>query len=466
LAGLVTWSRTNLSGQSDASATVLLHAVQKGDFEAFVTEPGDVDSSSHVEIRCLVESRGASGTAIVRICEEGTQVKAGDFLVQFDDSLLQQELIAQKIVAAKDKAALIQAESDRDNAGRTLLEFTQGVFIQQCEVLEAAVFVAEEELRKSELALNSSMRMAAKGTLNALQVSAAQFAVEKAKKDVATSRRALDVYSEFTRDKMIGGFQAEIEKQKANVEAAQYTLDLSLQKLKDIEEQIAHCNVKSPTAGQVVYANDRDRGNSPTVIEEGSMIRFNQPVIRLPDLGRMQVNVKINESHVNRLKIGQSAQLELDADPGKVLAGEVHSIAPFPFPMRWNGAPLEYGVEVRITDPPANLRPGLRAKVKIFYEAYSDVLQVPLAAVIAHEDSHYSLVREEGQWSPKRIEIGASNGNMVIVAAGLQEGEQVALTPFDFIQRSDLPTTTLGQENGVATKRVTNRPTKMPGEDS
>lgn len=425
--------------RSDAKPTVLLHSVQREDFVAFVTEPGDVDSSSNIDVRCMVESRGTSGTSIVKICDEGIRVKEGDFLAQFDDSLLQQELISQKIVVAKDKAALIQAESDRANAERTLTEYAEGLYLQQREVLEAAVFVAEEEQRKSELQLNSAFRLAAKGAFNSLQVSASQFALEKTRKDVAASQRALDVYSKFTREKMIGEYQAEIEKQKANVEAAQYTIELSEQKLKTIEGQIAACTVTAPAAGQVVYANDRDRGNSPIVVEEGSSIRFNQPFIRLPDLQRMQVNVKVNESHVNRIKEGQSASIELDAEPGTVLRGEVKSIAPFPFPMRWHGAPLEYGVEVSIVDPPSTIRPGLRAKVKIFYDSYSDVLQVPLASIIAHGEAHYSLVMHNGQWQPRAVKIGASNSSMVVVLEGLSEGEQVALTPFEFIERSDLP---------------------------
>lgn len=419
--------------------TILLHRVQRDDFEAFVTEPGDVVSSSNVEVRCQVESRGTPGTSIVKICEEGAYVQEGDFLVQFDDSLLQNELIAQKIVVANDKAALIQAESDLANAERTLREFVDGLFQQECDVLESAVFVAEEELRKNELALQSSQRMAAKGIVKGLQVSATKFAVDKSRKDVAAARRALNVYQQFTREKTVGEYEAEIEKQKANLEAAQFTLDLSNQKMLDIEQQISHCYVVAPTAGQVVYANERNRGESPMVVEEGTLIRYNQIILRLPDIRRMQVDVKINESHVNRVQSGQRARIELDADPENVLYGEVTKVAPFPFPMRWHGAPLEYGVEVAILDPPSTIRPGLRAKVKIYFESHSDVLQIPLAAVIAHLDSHYCLIQDDERWRIQRIEIGPSNNSQVIVLDGVQEDDQVALTPFRHIKRSDLP---------------------------
>ena len=263
--------------QGNLDETILVHVIERSDFEAFVTEPGDVTSSSNVEVRCEVESRGSAGVTIVELCDEGTEVTTGDLLVQFDDSVLQNELIAQKIVVAKDKSAFIQAESNLANAERTLREYVDGLFQQECEVLESAVFVTEETLRRKELELASNRRMAAKGLINALQVSAGEFALEKSRKDVAASKRALDVFQRFTRERKVGEFNAEIEKQKANLEAAKFTLELSTQKLAELGEQIEHCTIRAPADGQVVYANERQRGE-PVVIEEGSQIRFNQIV--------------------------------------------------------------------------------------------------------------------------------------------------------------------------------------------
>ena len=417
---------------------ILLHRVERSDFQAFVTEPGDVVSSSNVDVRCLVKARGSSGTAIVKICDEGTEVKKGDFLVQFDDSVLQNELIAQKIVVANDKSALIQAESDLANAQRTLREYVEGLFEQETELLESAVFVAEEDLRKKDLLLASSRRLASRGLTTLLQVKASEFAVEKSKKDVAAAKRALSVYRDFTREKLVGEYEANIKKQEAVEEAASFTLDLSQHKQLEIEEQIGHCLIKAPADGQVVYNNERDRGQ-PLVIEEGTVIRNNQVIIRLPDIHNMQVDVKVNESHVNRVKVGQPARIILDADPDSQLVGEVKKVAPFPFPMRWHGAPLEYGVEVRIIDPPASIRPGLRAKVQIFFESQSDVLQVPLASVIVHNAEHYCLIKEAEGWRPQKVSVGPNNNNLVVVHDGLSMGDQVALTPFRYIDRADLP---------------------------
>jgi hypothetical protein len=100
---------------------------------------------------------------------------------------------------------------------------------------------------------------------------------------------------------------------------------------------------------------------------------------------------------------------------------------------------MEYGTVVTIVDPPPTIRPGLRAKVKIVFESQPDVLQVPLAAVIEQGEQHYCLVREQDGWRPQPVRIGSNNNTQAIVWDGLAEDDQVSLTPFRHIERSDLP---------------------------
>jgi RND family efflux transporter MFP subunit len=427
------------AGQDESGHTLLLHKVERGDFEAFITEPGQVNSSSNVEIRCRVKSPGSAGSAILKICKEGTQVKKDEFLVQFDDSVLQNNLLQQKILMANDESQLTQAESTLDTANRALEEYTEGLFALEVEVLEGQLFAARENRERSITQLDAHKLLRERDFISAAQLRAAEFALEKAKKNFAVATRKLDVYQKFTKQKLIGELKAGIKKAIARVNAAKSTLDLSRQKEAEINQQIADCKIVAPADGQVVYANDRDRRGDPIVIEEGTVIRENQVVIRLPDFDQMQVDVKVNESHYKRVKPGNTVRIELDADPDHPLRGEVKEVAEAPYPVRWHGAPVEYGAVVTIIDPPKNIRPGWRAKVKISFESQKDVLLVPLPAVIVHEDRHYCLIRKGNVWLPREIKIGSNNNASVIVEKGLEVGDQVSLTPFRFIERNDLP---------------------------
>ena len=420
----------------DYEAKVLVWKVEQSDFEAFVTEPGDLASSSNEDIRCQVESRGTPGTAILWICDEGKNVEIDEPLVEFDDSVLQREYTAQEIVVANDEALWIQAKSEHKKAERTLREYKEGLFEQETNTLEGEIFVAEEDLKRSQATLVHGLKLASQGFITDLQLQGEAFAVEKAKRDVETAKLKLDVYKRFTYEKTTGEYESDIEKHQARVKAASKTHELSQKRLQEIKEQIESCKVKAPTPGQVVYANDERKG---VVIEEGSLIRDNQIVIRLPDISQMEVHVRVNESHVNRVRPDQRATIELDADRKRVLTGKVKDVAPYPYPLRWHGAPLEYGTVITIDNPPKSLRPGLRAKVKIFFEQKENVLQVPLAALIEHEERYFCLVQIKDGWRTQEVEIGPNNNNEVVIEQGLEPGEHVCLTPFRFIKRSQLP---------------------------
>src|SRR6185503_7363228 len=71
-AGLWWWMR---SGDSADDDNILLHTVERGDFELALTERGEVEAFDVTEIRSLVKSNNTSGNAILRIVPEGTKVK-------------------------------------------------------------------------------------------------------------------------------------------------------------------------------------------------------------------------------------------------------------------------------------------------------------------------------------------------------------------------------------------------------
>jgi len=415
--------------EADTSA-LLVHTVQRGDFEAFVTESGDIESSNNVEIRCEVKALGLSnGMRILEIVEEGEVVEKGDFLIQFDDAALQQNLTVQEIQVATDEAAVIEAKSELDKAKNTLNEYREGLFLVDRETFESELFQAESELKTAEATYLHSQRMLRKGFMTQIQVEADKLFVDMASRAAHVAQTKLRVFNEFTHQRMISEFESEIEKQKANLKAADFTLKLSQQRRDDYLDQTKKCRVLAPSSGQVVYANDFEKSNN-VVIEDGAQIRENQVVIRLPNPKEMQVKTRINDSKIKEVKVGNSVIVELDVNPDLPVRGIVSKVNPFPYPRQWYGGPIEYGAEIRIVDPPAELTPGQRAKVRIFVDSQDDVLQVPIQSIVERSGSHYCLVRtDEKSWTTRKVSVGPNNGSFVVVKGGIAEGDQVALNP-------------------------------------
>ena len=412
----------------EATVQVLLHEVKRADFVSIVTEAGDVESASNVEVLCDVKSEGGPGSTILEVVDEGTVVKKGDVLLQFDDTTLQLALTQQEIQVATDQALVIQARSEVEKFTHMLNEYKDGLYLAEKETYESTLLQAESHLSSVQDSLAHTRRMFRKGYVSTIQLEAEEKSVEMASKAAQAARTTLMVHNKFTRARMISEYSSDIEQQRALLTAAEYTLKLSEQRRGELKEQIRNCRVEAPADGQVVYRNDYRR-RPPVVIEEGAQIRQGQVIFRLPDPTQMQVDININDSKINLVSVGDGTDIELDSDPDLRIRGELVEIAPFGR-RDWDRGPIRYDALVRVIDPPASLRTGQRAKVHIYIEQREDVLQTPVQSVVGRDENHYCLVKaDEGTWDVRQVEVGPDNDGYVVVERGLEVGEQVALNP-------------------------------------
>lgn len=440
--GGATWYATRPSGTSTADG--LTYKVQRGPFVHDVVERGEVESSSNIEIRSEVKTRNASGIAILEVVPEGQNVQAGDVLLKLDSSALELERTQQQIVCNNTQAATIQSKNTFESAQIAQQEYLQGTYLQDEQLILSEVFVAEENLRRAQLSMRSSERLAASGLVTPLQLDADRFASDKSDKELATAKTKLRVLQDFTKAKMLKQFDSDIKSAEAKYKADQGVYELELAKLADLEEQIRKCVIKAPAAGQVKYANiitsGRAGSNSEFVVEPGALVRERQPIIRLPDASLMQVRAKINESRVSRVRAGQNATVFLDAFPDVQLDAEVVKVNEYPEPSSgFTTTVKEYATLVRIKNPPEGLRPGLTAMARINVERQDDAVQVPVQAVHERGGQTFVFVKHEDSWEPREVQLGSNNDKFVIVKKGVEENELVSVNPRKVLEKVALP---------------------------
>ena len=422
---------------------MILNKVNQGMFRHVVTERGEIESSSNVDVICEVQSKNTAGTAILDIVPEGTIVSAGEQLARLDASALEDELSRQEIECNTSQAAMIQAESVLATAKINRQEYLEGTFKQEEQVILGEISVAEENLRRAEDYAKYSETLAAKGYVTDLQLEADKFAVEKSGIDLTTAQTKLHVIREFTRTKMVGQLDADIKTAEANLVSAQNTFKRHTDKFKLIEEQIGRCVIKAPSAGQVVYAN---KGNSrgserEVIIEPGALVRERQVLIKLPDPKKMQVKAKINESRIDRVREGQPAIVRVDAFPEREMTGIVKKVDDYPIAGSWWSTVKEYGTMIEIFDPPEGMRPGMTAEVRIQVAEMPDAIQVPVQAVVEHGGEHFCLVHSASGLTAAKVAIGPTNDKFVVITSGVTPGQQVVVNPRGYLAAVDLPET-------------------------
>ncbi len=420
---------------------VLLHTVGRDNFELTVTERGEIEAFDVTEIRSLVKSNNTSGNAILRIVPEGTAVEKGDFLIELDSSALQSQRTAQKILANAAKALEVEAHNNYDVAVITKREYLEGTYLQERQTIESELFVAEENLNRAKEYFTYSQKLALKGYVNENQLEADRFAVEKANKDLDTARTKLKVLDEFTRAKQVSTLESAILIAQAKWEAAKNSYELELEKLNDLDDQVAKCTITAPQDGIVKYAHVTDgRGDQQFLVEEGAVVRERQIIIRLPNANSMRVNLTVNESLIQYVRPGLGASIRPVGFGDRVLHGQVEKVNQYAEPTGWRQANVkEYKAFVAIHDPPADLRSGMTAAVTIKCEEVPNALQVPVQAVYAHGNKFYCFVYNNKSWQAKQIKPGPTNDKFFVVEDGLQEGDRVAMNPRGYLANVQLP---------------------------
>ncbi len=423
--------------------SLIVETVRRGAFDHIVLEQGEIESSSNIEVTCQVEARGGGGVAILWVIDEGTKVKKGDKLVELDSSQLEVQLKDQRITVVTSEANVSSAEALVEQAKIARQEYLEGVYLTEEKAILSEMAIAEQEMRKAQLALGSSERLVAKGLVKSLQLEADKFAVANAQNQLDAAKGRLRVLQNLTRKKMLVQFDSDIVAAEAALAATRSKLSEDQQTLADYEEQVAKCVIVAPADGVVVHANRYSGrgGGAEFVVEAGATVRERQAIIRLPDPSQMQVKCNVNESRVALIKSGMATKISVDAIPGTQLKGRVTKVNRYAEPSSFFSSSIkEYATLVSIIDPPESIRTGMTSEVQIFVEQVADALQIPIQGLYEHGDKMYSLV----QTGPKKFEtrevtIGATNDKMATISEGLSENEKIILNLRDHLTLMDLP---------------------------
>ncbi|MEX0938510.1 MAG: HlyD family efflux transporter periplasmic adaptor subunit [Pirellulales bacterium] len=440
--------------RDDDQIRAVVKPVVKSDFILTVTERGELESAENVEIRCEVKSKNTTGTAILRLAEEGKWVEEGDFLVEFDSSALRDERTQQQILVNTAKAVMIESRNLYETAVISETEYIEGTFKQEKQLIEGEIFVAEENLRRAQEYYQYSQQLAAKGYVTQLQLEADRFAVENARKVLETAQTKLEVLERFTREKMIKQLESTIVSTEAKSKADENSYNLEQAKLDEINLQIEKCVVTAPTKGQIKYAHDYEgRGDAEFIVEEGAVCRELQPVIHLPNPNRMQADLKINESMIEMIREGMPATVRLVGLKDAILPGRVTKINQYSEPPSWrSGGVREYTVFVELDGTTSRLKTGMTAEVTIECQRISEALQVPVQALYAHGRDFYCIVTTERGPEARRVKIGATNDKFTVILEGLGEDEPVTVNPRDFVEVVDLPPLTVADMQQVVNR--------------
>jgi HlyD family secretion protein len=278
-----------------------------------------------------------------------------------------------------------RAQLDRALNNQRAHAFSLQVFDEQISEAQTAVRSAQAQLEQTQESQDPQRRS-----------SEAAVAAARAQRDTAQAQ--LDLL-------LAGASEPEIAAAQAQVDQAQVALDSARLEL---ERSTLH----APFAGVVSWID----------IDLGQTVSQQTPAMTLVNERQFSIEADVDEADVGWLRTGQKVRIDLDAFPGRTLAGQIVAILP--------SATVDLGVvsyQVTIALEPNDLflRAGMTANAEIVREQREDVLLVPNRAIWIDSQSGRAFVERKVEGEPvvAYIEQGLANEEYSEVLSGLQEGD-------------------------------------------
>ena len=334
----------------------------------------------------------------------GDKIKAGDVLMK-----LRTTSVSSNIISAQ--ADLVTAQKDLENVKSSSTDLAQATIdlkdaqeaydkaVNYLQYLQNSRKVPQSETKLFlETKRNSWMYVYKTKTFKG---PAPQDWIVEAQNDLALKKGELED-AQRTYDRLKEGSNSQdVMAAQAKVDAAQATVD--------------SMSVIAPFDGEVLYIQS----------QPGDVVETGTSAANVADINHLYVETQVDESDVANVKIGQPADVTLDALTGVTFTGKVVAINPVGEVV---SGLVKYAVRIdldRVTDQ--NFIPlGTTANVVIYVKDATASLAVPITTVQNDSQGEYVLV-VQSDGSTKRVDVvsGAIVGDMVVVSGDLQEGEGV-----------------------------------------
>jgi HlyD family secretion protein len=406
-----------------------------------VTASGEIKPKNYIDI-----GADAIGDLTEILVKEGDHVHKGQLLAKIEDVQPTADVDAQK-------ATLAAAEADASASEDSLKAADQNI-----EMSQAAVDQANSQLEQAKADYDRSLAEYNEQLLAKQDFDGKKFAYDGQKAAVAQAVSRLQ-QARTQRDQAaatMAGNQRRIAQAKAN-----------LTRFTDVLEK--H-NSFAPIEGMVT--------NLPVRVGEtvvpGLQNQTGTLIMTIADMSQITAEVKVDETDVVNVQMGQQAEITIDAIPNKTFTGHVTEMGNTAI-LRSTGVAAsqsaissqeakDFKVVIALDNPPSEIRPGLSCTAKITTATRQNVLTIPIQALTVRQkgdlepktpaktgaeaaakvDPAVEKARKEelqgvfvisgGKAMFRKVETGITGATEIEVLSGLKEGDEVITGTYQVIR--------------------------------
>ncbi len=395
--------------------------VVKIDLTQSVSANGEIKPKKSVNI-----SSNAMGRIVSMPVHEGDKVKEGDLLVRL-------ESIQTEADVKSAEAMLDAAQSETEGMAAQLRAAEAGVNSAKADIKRA-----EADLARAKQSFDRNSQLLKEGLISS-------DVFEKFKSDYDVAVIALNAANARLAQADAQTAQVQNAREQSTIRIAQQRAQLVRAK-----DSLSKTTIRSPLSGIITYLP----------VNEGEIAIIgvqNQPgtnLMTIADLSVITAEVKVDETDIVNVKIGQEAKIKVDALGEKTLIGHVSEVGNSALNKSGNTGnngnsnqeAKDFKVVIILDEPSSDLRPGLSCTATITTASRKQVVTIPIQALTIREFDNpdkniKKKIEKEGVFVIKNgtvlfrpVKTGITGTTDIEVLEGLAIDEEIVTGPYQSLR--------------------------------
>ena len=343
------------------------------------------------------------GLGIVVVAAVGggfaAKARSGDKATEVRMETVQKRDLVASVTASGQVQPVTKVDVAADISGRIVrLAVKEGEVVKKGQfLLEIDPAQYQAAVQRAEAAVASAKASAAQAKANLLQ----------AQRNYERSMEIRKTNATLISDEALEQLKTAVEVNTALLESANQNADQSAASLREARSNLARTTILAPMSGKITrLAVEQGETAVP-----GTFNKDAATLLTIADLSVFETKVKVDETDVARISLGDSAVIQIDAFPDTVFVGKVveisnSSVKATAAASSSTEQAIDYEVKIRLVNPPAETRPDFSATAKIVTDTRTQVLTIPIIALTVRENEELAADTAGAPGQAKKKEVG------------------------------------------------------------
>lgn len=309
------------------------------------------------------------------------------------------------------------------------------------------------QIDRAQLAAQTAGRESALAAMRS-DLQAASANAEQARLDYERARRNWEAKilseAEFQKAKSV------YDTARANLSATQQRLQETGANLAASRDSLSKTTVSAPIAGVVTYLPVKE--GEVTVI--GTMNNPGTQLLTISDMSEVEAVMMVDETSVPDVRVGQKANLNIDAYPNRTFEGVITEVGSSPISkndpdllsLTQGSEAINFKAKIRVINPPDTIRPGFSVTADILTGRKEGATAIPIQALVVRdvpkkdgkpagggatrpETEEGVYVVKAGKIAFEKVETGIAGELMIEVKSGPKVGSEIVTGPFKVLRQ-------------------------------